>query len=493
MTRCALWWLVVVMVLAAGVGSGQEKKKRMTMGEKLDFILQNTQPLKFERGDRLPLFFWHTSGSANDEDEQEIEKALKALNERGLPMVPSWRNVPQPDQRAKTMARCVRIAKVQNRLGLPAYAFAGNTGDGFYAKESTWHVDQDGNHFPDTTHEKNMKLGCPFVTEGWPAVAEQVQEWAKYYKDNGAQLAGVWYDWEFQGPSEWNGAWEMCKKCVRCRKELGEEGLKDFSAFQKRIREIRSAMQKVFVDAIHEHFPKATVANYGCYPMGEYRYWWDYYEKMVEGAPAKQDQRAVFRKWYSDEFRLSGLSIGMPVVYGWGHIYGDFDYTDTDYRWFYNMLLVASDCLQHRPEGTPIVSWVNRFVKLESTPKDAVPLSEEKYRELIWHIFLRGADSVYIWCGEDDILREIVPVHTVYSAALEYKEFLSKGKAILFDVPSKEGPVLSAIRLENKLLVRRTDFGKPPSTADALIEVDGKKIPVPASASGKTVVMDIPQ
>ena len=493
MKKSIRWLLAFVLFCTAGIAQQKKKRLKLTMDQKIDMILKNTAPLKFPRGNRLPLFFWHlhVRGDICGGDEAKIEETLKALDARGLPVIHSWWHNPDPAKRAPVMDRCIKLGKIQKRLGLPVYAFAGNTGNGFYRDEKTWHIDKDGKPFADTTHVKRMKLGCPFVRDGWPAVQEQVRTWVECYKENDVPLAGVWFDWEYQGPSEWNGAWEMCRKCVRCRKELGQKGLKDFGTFQERIRKIRSAMQKLFVDAIHEQFPKATVANYGCYPMGDYRYWYDFYETYVDGAPAKRVQKAIYRKWYKDEFGLAGYTIGMPVVYGWGPTYGWFDYPDTDFRWFQNMLSVFSNCAAHRPEGVTIVNWINRFVKLDSTPEDAVMISEGKYRELLWHIWLRGADGTYIWCRNEDILRELVPVHSTYAAALEYRDFLLNGKPLMYDVPEQQGPVLSAIRLGNRLLVRRTDFGKAPPKDDVSIKVDGKTLVVPTSASGKTVILEI--
>jgi len=493
MRRLTVLLLASAVLFPAHATAQKKKRLRLTMDQKIEMILKNAKPLTVERGDRMPLFFWHLHCRQEmcGGDEAKIEKTLKALDARGMPVIHAWWHTANAEKLAEGMKRCIKLGKIQMRLGLPVYAFAGNTGVGFYRdKEATWHIDKDGNRFPDDSHVEKHPIGCPFCKQGRPAVQDQVRVWVKYYKEHGVKLDGVWFDWEWAGPSEWNGAWELCRKCTRCQKELGEEGLKDFSVFQKRMREIRSAMQKLFVDAIHESFPKATVANYGCYPMGDYRYWYDYYEKYVEGAPAKRVQRAIYRKWYKDEFRLTGYTIGMPVVYGWGPTYGWFDYKDGQFRWFQNMLSVLSNCTAHRPDGVPIVSWVNRFVDME-TPEGASPLSEENYKELLWHMWLRGADGMYIWCRTEDILRELVPVHGVYAAALDHKDFLVKGTPLIFDVPEKPGPVLSALRLGDKLLVRRTDFGIPPSTDDACIDVDGKRVSVPASVSGKTVVMDV--
>ncbi|MBM4085612.1 MAG: hypothetical protein FJ272_12555, partial [Planctomycetes bacterium] len=74
-------------------------------------------------------------------------------------------------------------------------------------------MDEKGEPFADTSHGKSQ-LGCPFEKAGWPTVEGQVREWVKAYKDAGARLDGVWFDWENTGPAEWNDAWAMSRKCV---------------------------------------------------------------------------------------------------------------------------------------------------------------------------------------------------------------------------------------------------------------------------------------
>lgn len=502
---------LVVSVLIAGTAPFPAPAQ-MSASDKIDLALNHTQPLEFPRDNRLPLFFWHLRETRTAGDARELAA-------RGLVAVPSWTRA--------TMENATRIAKIQNKLGLPAYAFAASTGDGFYRDRKTLHVGEQGNRFADTSHVARQPLGCPFEKSGWGAVAERIRECVKTYQRAGATLDGLWFDWEGAGPSEWNESWDASKKCVRCRKELGTAGLEDFDVFQRRIREIRSAMQRMFVDVVHEEFPRANVANYGVYPQGKSRYWWDWYERMVDEAlPARREHRAVYRQWFP-EFPLTGFSIGMPVVYGWDRIWAEYEFADVDYRWFYNMLLVFSDAAAHRPEGVPLVPFVNRFVQVltmpgisvlpgesevrggitvsryevaPDAPKDtrwvleakrgAVPLSEEKYRELLWHIWLRGADGMYVWCREGDMRRELVPAHEVYAAALEYREFLEKGEPVTFEVPATAGPVVSALRLGGRILVRRTDFGDGPQR-DVQLEVDGKVVAVPASASARTVVIKL--
>ncbi|MCK4628015.1 MAG: hypothetical protein KAT56_03365, partial [Sedimentisphaerales bacterium] len=48
--------------------------------------------------------------------------------------------------------------------------------------------------------------------------------------------------------------------------------------------------------------------------------------------------------------------------------------------------------------------------------------------------------------------------HPVWAAAQQYGEFMKNGVPICFDVPRQPGPVISGLRLGNRVLVRRTDF-----------------------------------
>ena len=72
---------------------------------------------------------------------------------------------------------------------------------------------------------------------------------------------------------------------------------------------------------------------------------------------------------------------------------------------------------------------------------------------------------------------EIRLVHQVYAASLEYREFLAHGEPVTFDVPPAPGPVLSGLKLGDRLLLRRTDFDD--RADDAPLVVDGVTRSVP--------------
>jgi hypothetical protein len=151
----------------------------------------------------------------------------------------------------------------------------------------------------------------------------------------------------------------------------------------------------------------------------------------------------------------------MPVVYTWYRTFGWYDFSDTDYGWFYNMLLTGSNAGEATSPSTPIISFVHWTTT--APPKDPDPnvvqFSREKYQELLWHLLLRGHDTFFLWCTADELATEIELVHQVYAESMDYSEFLLRGQPISFAVPKSEGPVISGLRLGNRVLVRRSDFG----------------------------------
>jgi len=123
------------------------------------------------------------------------------------------------------------------------------------------------------------------------------------------------------------------------------------------------------------------------------------------------------------------------------------------------MLLVASNAGQHTPPGVPIITFVHWYtIKSDSSAGQVQQFSEEKYRELLWHMLLRGTDTFFLWCRKHEAAKEIQLVHQVYAEAQQYEEFLSNGKPINFSIPKQPGAVISGLALKDRVLIRRTDF-----------------------------------
>ncbi len=223
------------------------------------------------------------------------------------------------------------------------------------------------------------------------------------------------------------------------------------------------------------------MGNYAVYPSNGFREWFDYFEhRDVEGYPAVPDQRARYRHW-ADEFTGTGYTFAMPVVYAWSWLFRWYDFPDPDYHWFYNMLLVASNAAKHTPPTTPIISFVHWHTTDMPDPPDPGirQMSEKAYQELLWHMLLRGVDTFFLWCPPKEYAKEVELLHPVWAAAQEYGEFMERGTPVTFDVPKQQGTVVSGLRLGDRVLVRRTDFGS--STAPVQVTVGAGRSPCPQS------------
>ncbi|MDP2982065.1 MAG: hypothetical protein Q8O92_01890 [Candidatus Latescibacter sp.] len=450
----------------------------------VQMVLNTTKPLTYDRGNRLPLYLWPAM-DPGPLDDVSAEALVRELDRRRIGLVSSW----SPKNREKTLSQGLTIARAQKKLGLLVNINATNCLSSFFnGDERTAHRDSKGNPFWDTSFG-SQKIGCPFTLDFRRApIREQVEYFARAYKEAGLDVGFVFADWEIDGPLEFNRAWEASKNCRICRDHIKK--IDQFPAFQKAVRTLRSEMQRdVFADPIRSRFPRALVGNYAVNPHDGYRYWYDYFEYYVDGQPCRTDQQAKYRNWYP-EFPLTGYTFAMPVVYTWYPIYSWYDFEDSDYRWFYALLLEASSVGKSTPANVPIISFVHWHTT--SPPEKSDPLVKQfsagRYQELLWHMLLRGTDTFFLWCPKDEAPEEVKLLHEVYAAAQQYGEFWEKGTPVSFEVPKKPGAVVSGLRLGNRVLVRRTDFTA--SEAPVVVKVGVKKLSIPA-ARGMCQILEL--
>ena len=156
------------------------------------------------------------------------------------------------------------------------------------------------------------------------------------------------------------------------------------------------------------------------------------------------------------------------------------------------MLLEGTNAGKSTPESIPIITFVHwHTTEPPRNPDPSVKqLSAEKYQELLWHLLLRGHDGLFLWSPKDEALEESQLVHHVYGESLVYREFLLQGTPIEFSVPDKPGPVVSALKLGSRLLVRRTDFGR--ETEAVLLRVGDTEVFVPR-VEGRCQILEIPR
>jgi hypothetical protein len=454
---CFLAFVIMLFTVA------QEKSPQWK--ENIQVVLDNTTSLKYERGNRLPLYLWPAM-DPGELDELSAEILVKELDKRGVGLVCSWRI----EDREKMLSQCLPVARAQKKLGLFVNIDATSLLYSFFNGDiRTAHIDKNGNPFFDESFGPH-KMGCPFAIDfRKKEIRDRIDFYINKYKENDLPVNFIFTDWEIDGPLEVNRAFEASKKCTICCSHLGNDF--SFIEFQKMLREMRSYLQHyAYAEPILSCFPEALVGNYAVYPNDGYRYWYDYFEYYVDGQPYKADQQAKYRKWYND-FPATGFSYAMPVVYTWAPTYTWYDFTDSDYRWFYNMLLVASNAGMSTPPNIPIISFVHWHTIFASGEPDPTiqQMSEGSYQELLWHMLLRGTDTFFMWSGKKEYPKEVKLLHEVYAASLQYNDFIEKGIPVTYDVPKQPGTVISGLVLKDRVLIRRTDFGKDHAPVQMLV------------------------
>ena len=228
----------------------------------VQIVLENTEPLKWQRGDRLPLFLWPVMDVYTG-DDAETESIIRQLDDRGIGAISTW----NPDDQEQTLAKGLRVGAIQKRLGLPininanpcTYAFC--NGD-----TATAHIDENGEPFFDDSFLKGRAMGCPFALDfRKPEMKMRVESFVKAYKEAGLEIDFIFADWEIDGPIEWNGAWQASKRCRTCRERISD--INNFTVFQSALRRKRSELQReMLADTVTSYFPEALVGNYGVYP-----------------------------------------------------------------------------------------------------------------------------------------------------------------------------------------------------------------------------------
>ncbi len=425
--------------------------------EKFDLVLQHTRPLEHARGNRLPLYLWPAIDPGPLKDE-EAEVLVRELNDRGIALFGAWKK----NDRESSLNQALTVALAQQKLNLRVNINAISHLYSFYnGDKATAHIDDNGNRFFDDSFGRKQDMGCPFAIDfRKKQIREELEYFLDRYRSEGLEVDFIFADWEVDGPLEVNSAFASSKKCVRCRKHLEKDF--DFETFQKTMRDMRSYLQHyAFSQPVLERFPNALVGNYGVYPHDGFRYWYDYFEQFQEPHPYVTDQRAKYRKWYQD-FPATGFTYAMPVAYTWGRIFHWYDFEPTDYRWFYNMLKVASNAGMSTPHQVPVITWVHwNTIHFPNEPDpEIVQFSKENYQELLWHMLFRGTDTFAMWCMESEYAQEVSLVQEVYAQAQQYGDFLDHGVPITFELPKEPGVVISGLMYKDRILVRRTDFGK---------------------------------
>lgn len=413
----------------------------------LDNLLQRIPPLTHDVHGRLPLVTWEPFiQSAKDDNFQKgvplPTDLYQALAKRGLA------------QAVRLNASFIPIALALQQAGVPVVVLEGNAGD------------VPGSLAPDALHQlpKDFKYNgtlhpCPLLLAGWHTQAMATRATLQQFKDAGVTLDAAWLDWENE-PIWGQEEWEQSSHCERCRKLFPPGILDDYPTYRDFIVRFRQQLFSTYLAApIREFYPRCSITNWA----------------VVHSSP----ERLTLHYW--GRFRFPPMDAGLftatnPVAYGndiiyqlqWSNAWKDPEHTPLDQahmdRLYAFVMLSqisedAANAAQWAPEKRSI-PWVCRYCPDMEDAK--VPmLSRPRYRELLRHLWLRGAESLQVFNAfrpdhPELRLEEVEDAVSSYDEALRYRAFLEKGEVMTTVVPDAEetGAVWSGLRMKDEAIVR---------------------------------------
>jgi hypothetical protein len=417
-----------------------------------DWVIKKVPPLKNDYAGRLPMITWPAFAlSTNDKSFYEKKPfppdVYKELAKRGL------------TQRIPLNTNYVAMAQAIQQAGGKIVFVEGSGGNAYYELAPDW-----GHKLPEgfKITEGDRLFPCPTLLEGWRIKADEVRATLRAYKAAGVKVDGVWMDWECE-PLVWSiGRYEQAKACSRCQALLPAGVLDTKAAYTTFIMGLRADIFSAYLAApVQEIFPGCPVTQW----------------EAVISTPERPTQ-SCWGNWKFPPMTLGLMTAANPVAYGndyfyqahWSTNWGyplDEKHMDRLYTriMFGQVSQHARNALLTAPEKLSI-PWVCRYCP--DVDDDKVPiLSRERYREILRHIWLRGADSMQIFNEPRPkhpaiAVEEIQDAVAVYDEMLPYRRFLDRGAILNTDVPevTDDGAIWSGLRLENEALVRAFTQGR---------------------------------
>ena len=484
--------ILVLLFLAMGPALAVQPSSYL-----LPELFKLVPPLRHDAAGRFPMIciepFRLDQADRSFEDAKPLpDDTIKELAKRGLTQ---W--IP-PDEKYIPFALALQKAgaKVIMMQGL---AFNGPAGD---VPNDLHILPPDFKRDPDQPAQQ-PHYPCPMLLEGWRLQADKLRQVFTKYKAAGVNVDAVWLDWEIEpypGKSEWREA----RACSRCRTMFPPGILDDYDRYRGFITRWRTDLFSAYIVApILESYPACSVTN-----------WEEVMSSADHPTPNWSGTRVIPPKG------IGMFTAANPVVYGntiwydyhWKEHPGwplDVDHMDRIYTQVmlgeisgHELNAILSD-----PEKQSI-PWVDRFCADDKDPKIPV-LSRPRYREILRHCWLRGADGMQIfnpnWFPDRPdragiVTEEVEDAVSVYDEMLSYRKFLDGGIVMNTDAPQAgdDGPIWSGRRVGDEAIVRcftqareavklslapfdgaeATTLDCPPDGATYLLTRDGKKVRV---------------
>jgi hypothetical protein len=431
------------------------QQRREITEKTIAWLQQFVKPLRNDRGDRWPLIIFGGQWSKDRVEHiyiEDSEELWQAWIDRGLS--PNWNELGTV---TNVRARLPMLHYFQDRgfpiiihpVGWVNAAFADlPAGTGSEHLPPAKGMGEWAPPWPPRDHS------CPAWLYENPALfahADNVQAVCQFLQDNGIDVKSAWIDFE-AGTFLRNGAEEVsriqaaldeARKCPRCLARFSDEQLRDVVTYSQLVDDARGFAQKVgLTDPVKSVFPNASTGAFYVHPVRR--------EPPTEG------------KYPAYGWEGSGFTVAQPRCYftpGWG---SPPDRTD-EHQVGWNILMYCLDrfsaCARVLEPDEIMVPWVGYLwqsvgARRQVSQFNAVLGSRKDYREMAYHVMLRGAESFIIYAPhyffesqadqypeykdmprveEGALGPSLLGLHEGYDDMLAFNEILRAGKPLNFD------------------------------------------------------------
>jgi hypothetical protein len=443
----------------------------------LPTLLQKVPPLKHDATGRMAMVTWDRFRASADDKSFEEGKPLpvemyRELARRGLTQALF------PDVKYLPTALAIQQA------GGQVIFVQGDGGNGCYSED------------PGSLHQlpKDYKLpegeghyACPLELAGWNIRANKVRATLTKFRDAGVKVTGFWMDWEGE-PWPLREEWKQAQACPRCRAELPPGVLDDWDRYRAYIAALRAELFSAYLAApVLEIYPTCSITNWEAVFSTPDSVSWSWLQSR--SLPPQQ---------------IGLLTASNPIAYGDDMVYklhwaklDNLPLNQENMDRLYTSVELAQisqdEAVQSKwaPEKQ-IIPWVDRYCPDVDDPK--IPIfSRERYREVLRHLWLRGADTMQIFQpvrpGHESIAtEEVEDAVAIYDEMLEYRKFLDNGKVMNTAVPSmtERGPIWSGLLLDNEAVVRAFVQDTQPASVTITPWADAPPVTLAAPPAGAT-------
>jgi hypothetical protein len=250
--------------------------------------------------------------------------------------------------------------------------------------------------------------------------------------------------------------------------------LNDWYKWNQYVSQLRSNLiNQAMADPIHQMFPGAVVGSFGETPSGTQTPFVDEVGTAAEPHSIGTTDAAM------PVYYVGGIPAAQYLKSG--QVLGQSTADDV----YFQNVISSMDSLVPTAAGKLVVPWTSAMM-----PDAKYPISLPAYKEMLRHLWLRGANSMFLFGlaypsadgDQGPALQQIEAARSVYDEMLTYRPFLDQGTPMNLTNPSLSGatPTWSGLKLGNQALVRT-------------YSVDGQGTQVTVNAFGQNLVLDAPR